>query len=533
MTAFLKTYSFAIASGVVLGLCFPGWHLYPLAWTVLVPLFVRCWNHTPREAASHFFLAGMSFYLILLQWLMSNVYWAGGWAFWGYVGLCVIMSTYWSFLGALWVYIRAASPRIPAVLALALLWVAMEYLQATAFTGFGWGALGYSQGRDLYLAQWAALGGVSLISGVLVLVNALLAGAIVESKRRGVRLAAAVAIAACAHGIGYVMTAPAQYDEQPYQVGLLQADFPLEMKWDPEYTLDMVANAAGKSRVLDQTTPLSLMVWPESLIMDDVEAAGIFQEVQSLTRDIEAPLFAGTHRTDRELGGAMNSSVLIEVDGSVAGFYDKIHLAPFGEYVPLSTWLPFVSKVVPAIGDIKAGSESATFDAGGRRIGPLICFEVLFAPMAARLAEDGADLLVVITNLGWFGSSSAVSQELEVARMRAIETRIPVAHCANTGISGMFDPYGRFSLIDVYFDGHGNAYRIADVDQEATRMHRLGGVLPAALPAPHPFPLGPWLVPRLMLLAASVLAVAAVVLRRTAGRRGRASEPTSKPVRQN
>ncbi|MCC6491052.1 MAG: apolipoprotein N-acyltransferase [Candidatus Hydrogenedentes bacterium] len=532
MTAFFKTYSLSIASGVVLALCFPGWHLYPLAWAILVPLLVRCWSCSPRQAAGHFFLAGMSFYLVLLQWLMSNVYWAGGWAFWGYAGLCIIMSLYWALLGTVWVYVRGTSPRVPAAAVLALLWMAMEFLQATAFTGFGWGALGYSQGKDLYLIQWAALGGVSLVSGILVLVNALLAGVVAERRFCMMRLTAAAAIAAGVHGAGYLLAKPALYGDLPFQVGLLQADFPLEMKWDPEYTVDMVANAAEKSRMLDQSTPVSLVVWPESLIMDDVEVPEILEEIQSLTRDIEAPLFAGTHRTNRDTSGSMNSSVLVEADGTVADFYDKIHLAPFGEYVPLSEWLPFISKVVPAIGDIEAGTVPKTLQTGKRRIGPLICFEVLFAPMAARLRDEGADLLVVITNLGWFGSSSAVSQELEVARLRAVETRLPLAHCANTGISGMFDPYGRFSLIDIYFDGHGNAYRMADIGPEATRMHRLGGVLPAALPAPHPLPIGPWLAPRAALLASAVLVAGALVSRRARGKRA-AGEHASSPRQDN
>ncbi len=511
MMSFLKTYVVAIASGALLALCFPTYHLFPLAWVALIPLFCRVWNSTPRQSAGQFFLAGFAFYLVLLQWLMSNVFWAGGWAFWGYVALSAIMALFWAVEGWAWIHMKQVLPRIPPVLTLALLWGAVEHLQSFAFTGFGWGALGYSQGSDLSLLQWACLGGVPLISAILVAVNGLIAGAIVQRERRFPRAAAAALILIGVHAFGWLLLAPADYGEKPYRVGMLQADFPLEMKWDPEYTLDMVQNAAAKSRMLAQTGPVDLFVWPESLIMDDIDSPPILDEVQRLTRDTHAALLTGAERTDSETGGSLNSSELVSAKGELVDYYDKIHLAPFGEYVPLSAYLPFISKVVPAIGDIEPGKTPKVFAVDGRTLGPLICFEVLFAPMSAYLRSEGADLLVVMTNLGWFGASSAIEQELEIARVRAVETRLPLAHCANTGITGMFDPWGRFTLIDTYFDGRGNMYRLGNVTPAETRMNRLGGILPAARPGPHPFPPGPRLVPNVMLVLVSLLAIAAAI----------------------
>ncbi len=506
MMSFLKTFGYAVLSGSLLALAFPGYHLFPLAWFVLAPVLARVWTMPARAAAAQFFIAGVAFYLVLLQWLMANVYWAGGWAFFGYVALSAILALFWAAAGWGWVRIRESIPRCPPALLLAVLWTAMEHVQSFAFTGFGWGALGYSQGKDLPLLQWAALGGVSLVSLLLILSNALIAGAIVEKQFRFPRLTTVIALLAVAHTVGWLLMKEAQYDDPPYNVGLLQADFPLEMKWDPEYTVDMVENAAAKSRMLAQNAPVDLFVWPESLVMDDIDSPPIYREVQSLVLDTEAALLAGTHRSDSDTGGSLNSSHLVAPDGTLVDSYDKIHLAPFGEYVPLSEYLPFISKVVPAIGDIQAGTTQKVLKAGDRTIGPLICFEVLFAPMSAHLRAEGADLLVVMTNLGWFGASSALEQELEIARVRAVETRLPVAHCANTGITGMFDPWGRFSLVDTYFDGRGNMYRLGDVDAAETRMHRLGGVLPAALPASHPFPPAPLLVPNVLLGIVSLLA---------------------------
>jgi apolipoprotein N-acyltransferase len=511
MMSFLKNYAIAVASGVLLAVAFPDYHVYPLAWLALAPVIWRTWNLTPRQTAGHFFVAGFSFYLILLHWLMSNVYWAGGWAFWGYVALAIVMALFWAVAGWAWAHLRSVLPWCPAALTLAVLWGAMEHLQSFAFTGFGWGGIGYSQGKDLPLLQLAALGGVSLLSAVIVAGNALIASILGERQRRLTRALVACMLVALAHAVGWLLLDSAEYGDDPYTVGLLQSDFPLEMKWDPEYTVDMVQNAAQKSRMLDQIKPVDLFIWPESLIMDDIDSPQILPVIQSLTLDTEAALLAGTHRSDRDSGGSLNSSHLVAHDGSLVDYYDKIHLAPFGEYAPLSNYLPFISKVVPAIGDIQPGTIPKVFTVDGRTLGPLICFEVLFSPMSARLRSEGADLLIVMTNLGWFGASSAIGQELEIARVRAVETRLPLAHCANTGITGMFDPWGRFTLVDTYFDGRGNAYQLGAVSPADTRMHRLGGVLPAALPGPHLFPLGPRLVPNVLLAIVCILAIWAAI----------------------
>ena len=127
--------------------------------------------------------------------------------------------------------------------------------------------------------------------------------------------------------------------------------------------------------------------------------------------------------------------------------------------------------------------------------------------MAERLRQQGADFLVVITNLGWFGTSNAIGQELEIARMRAIETRLPLVHCANTGITGVFDPWGRFSIADVYFADASTAYKVAIGNRYDTVMHRFGGVFALADPASRVWDAGPRVVPNVF-LALSILAVA-------------------------
>jgi apolipoprotein N-acyltransferase len=441
---------------------------------------------------------------------MTNVYWAGGWAFWGYIALCLIMAAYWGVLGLAWAWLQRHLSRVPCWLSLPVLWAAMEFFQARLFSGFGWGSLAYTQGRDLALLQWAVVGGAPLVAAILILANGLVARALLERHKHFIYLPAALALLIGTHAVGWVLLGDPDYEAMPFNVGIVQPAFPLEMKWDPEYSVDMVANTTEKSQVLDENFDVDLFVWPESLVMDAIERREIAQLLSSLTRETGSSLYTGSQRT--EAGQYFNSSYLFDENGDIVDHYDKLHLAPFGEYVPFGEHVPFIQRVVPAISDITPGTAQRVFAVGERRFGPLICFEVLFAPMAERLRRNGADFLVVITNLGWFGSSSAIPQELEIARVRAVETRLPLIHCANTGISGVFDPWGRFEGLDTRMDRSG-VYRRYVVEPGETIGSRWMGTLPVALPAIRPIPHGPLLFPWLAVTAAFLFVATALLLR--------------------
>lgn len=508
MKTFVRTYAPAAASGFLLALAFPPWGVFPLAWGALVPLLLKARRLERRGAFLHFTIGGWVFNLFLLNWLMTNVYWVGGWAFWGYLLLSLALALFWGGVGWAWAWIRARAPRAGGALSLSVFWVVMEFLHAHLFTGFGWGAVAYSQGPSLPLAQWAAAGGVPLVSAAVVLLNALIALAISEKGRwRFVRIAAAAAILVIGYGGGLLLLDDPDYTSMPLNAGIVQADFPLEMKWDFEYSGEMVRNMAEKSQRLAEYTPVDLFVWPEASIMKDIETPAIFNKIKALTQKTGVPLFAGAVRFNRETKGHPNSSFLIDPQGRIVDYYDKVHLAPFGEYVPFAKYVPFIKKIVPAIGSVEPGTELKVMETSGRCFGPLICFEVLFSELAEQLRERGADFLVVITNLGWFGSSAAIPQEFELARMRAIETRLPLVHCANTGISGVFDPWGRFTGITSSFDQTGRYLKFPEeASPRQLIMRRLAGALPVPAPGKRPIPYGPPVFPWMMLAAAVALA---------------------------
>lgn len=488
------TYIPSLVSAILLAWSFPAFHWHWLAWVALVPLLWRTAFLSPGKAAVHFYLCGHLFHTLTLQWLWANIFWAGGWAIIGQQFLCVGLSLCWAAVGFIWCLAHTRSSRLGGALCFAGLWVGLELFQSRAFSGFGWCALGYTQGPNLLAAQWAAVGGVGLVSFFIVLVNALLALALWRPEMRWQRLAAIPLLLALVHGTGYLLLKEADYGGAPFQVGVMQPNFSQEMKWDPAYDYEMLQRTAQMTRDLAAVRPVDLMVWPEALIVRHFENP-VFKDALAQTAvDSGAYVFTGAARDDYATSKNYNSSALITPEGNLAGVYDKVRLAAFGEYVPLETYLPFLAHI--AFGGVSAGEKQVTLPVKDRDIGPLICFEVLFAHMAEKLRNAGAEVLVVVTNLAWFGGSSAIPQELEIARMRAIETRLPLVHSANTGISGVFDPYGRFSVVRYTVSSEGKLVDWGDkVRPRHVMMRRFLGDFPLSAPAKRPLPGGPVFFP--------------------------------------
>ena len=510
MKTFLRRHWAVLTAAIGLTLAFPATNLFPLAWVALVPLFARAPGQSTRETTRDFFFTGVLLHWAVLHWVLVQIYWAGGWVFLGWIAAGIYYGGWWAAFGFLWHWSSRRITYVPAALLAGVLWITLEHLQVQRFMEFGSGSLlAYTQGPNASIAQWAAIGGAPLIGGIIVGFNALLGQAIHSPKRRLALIGGAAVLILVVHGVGYSMLRPANYDE-PYRVGMIQADFPVEMKHDPEYTFDMIENAAAKSRVLAEQEDFDLLIWPEALVMRDYADPRVIAIVKQLVADIDRPLYSGSQRNDRD--EAFNSSFLIEPNGEFSGNYDKIHLMAFGEYVPFGRLLPFVTQFV---GDMSRGVEPKVLSAAGREFGPLICFEVVFPEMARDLRNRGADFLVVVTNLGWFGNSIAIPLEFEISRFRAIETRLPLVHSANTGISGVFDPYGRFDLINGLVTGDGRYFEIdPEIPPRATVMQRLVGALPVPAAARSVFPAGPIVIPWACVALSVVAVIVTALLRR-------------------
>lgn len=527
MRALLFPVGLPLLSGVLLALCFPSPHLYWLAWVALCPVaYASAKSPGIRRAALQWFVTSWVFHTLLLQWLFANVYWAGGWAILGQQLLVVALSLFWGGLGGVWAWLYGKRPQWAPVV-LALLFVSVEWLHANSFSGFGWSALAYSQGPDLPLLQMAALGGTALVALPIVYMNAALTHFFSRGPWRLAHLGAAALLAVACHGAGAMMMGVADTTSHPWRAGIFQSDYTNEMKWDGEYTLDMIERAVRHSTRLEEFEPVDLMVWPEALVMHDFQHPQVFGWLKEYATQQNTALYTGTVRYEGNKN--FNSSVLVGPDGEVAGVYDKVHLAPFGEYVPFENLIPFVQQVVQS--SVDKGEGQKVLQSGPATIGPLICFEVLFAPMSQALRAMGAQSLVVITNLAWFGQSAAILQELEIARVRSIEARLPLLHASNTGISGMFDPWGRFKSIDSWATFDGKLSQREDTGDATALAHRRAlGAFDVPAPAALPLPGGPVWVPVGLMVLTFVAVILLAMPRRRAVAPELAPAPPAKPA---
>ena len=470
----IKTYGPAACSAALLCMAFPSWSFYPLAWIALIPLLWKTSSLPPAQAAKHFLLFGWLTHAFLLRWVLIHVFWVGGWAMLGNVLLALYYGLFWGVLGFSWRWIGTRLPKLPAALLIAVLWAGLEQIQTIPIVTYGCvGSLAYSQGPDLALLQLTALGGTALVAFVIVLSNAGIAMAIANKSYRLPHVLASALVLGAAHGIGAAMIGTTEYSDDPLTVGIFQSNFSIEMKHDPEYREEMIEIAAERSLVLDAHESIDLMLWPEALIMNSSYSPTVQEIISGFTEKADARLFTGAARHD---GASYNSSYYIDTDGSLLGTYDKMRLAPFGEYVPFGDTIPFLGAILGNAGSLAAGEVAETYDIHDRRFGPLICFEVFFPSMSQKLIAKEADSLVVVTNLAWFGVSHLVLQEFHVARIRAIENRVPLIHASNTGISGVFDPYGRFKGMKGIVDQSGTYRSLReDLRPQDTIQHRLVG----------------------------------------------------------
>ena len=235
---------------------------------------------------------------------------------------------------------------------------------------------------------------------------------------------------------------------QPIRVGLVQGNVPQAQKWDPAYRTAIIERYIALSRDAIGSGA-QLVLWPEAStpFFFDIDAA-LAEPIRRLARESRTPFVIGTDQyepakpPDRP-ERFFNSAVLIGPDGRTRDSYQKIHLVPFGEFVPFKRLLFFVGPLIQAVSDFSHGERLTVFEVEGTRFSVAICYEVIYAGLARDFVNNGSQLLTTITNDAWFGRSSAASQHFEQAGIRAVEQGRYLVRSANTGISGGFDPYGR------------------------------------------------------------------------------------------
>jgi apolipoprotein N-acyltransferase len=335
---------------------------------------------------------------------------------------------------------------------LACYWVALEYLKAHLITGFPWCLLGYSQYEHLHIIQLADLFGVYGISFLIVLVNGLIFRISLRPPRRNGRvlkweLPVAVLLLAGAWIYGHYQISGTQSDGQagrPVKAAVVQANIDQSVKWDPAYQEETIETYYRLSRSARSFHP-ELIVWPETALPFFFQDHPRFSPaIISLADESGAVLVFGSPAYKRHQRAVRyyNRAYMIVPHSRDILYYDKNHLVPFGEYVPLKQYVPFIRRLVEAAGDFAQGENLKPLKTGGLSLGVLICFEAIFPELARALARDGANLFVNITNDAWFGRTSAPYQHLSMAVFRAIENHRPMIRAANTGFSVFIGPTG-------------------------------------------------------------------------------------------
>ena len=447
MRAHLAQAALLVGSAGVLGLAFPRTDWDGGAWIALVPLLIVALSSRPRLAFAWGWLFGTVFFLVLLRWLtftfrtFSTIPWPLTW------GPTLLLAA-WCGL-----YVAAVSGvvawlarrRSPAwALATApLLWVGAEWLRAHLLGGFPWGTLGYSQHLRLPVIQVAELGGVHAVSLVLVAVNAALAGAFVLTWQRaltGLGVGAAVVVATLGFGAWRLQEPPAPGQAT---VAIMQPAIEQPLKWDPDHATIVLRIYHELTRQAGAERP-QLIVWPETAAPTVLRRdPALLASLVAMSGEMKVPLLVGSIDVlDGRPQRVTNTAFLVGERG-IVGRYDKIHLVPFGEYVPLSGVIGFVRGWAEFIADLEPGSRAVVFPGPPTPFGVVICYEGIFPDLFREFVNNGARMMVNMTNDGWFGRTSGPEQHLAMYPFRAVEHRIAVVRAANTGVSAFIAPTGQ------------------------------------------------------------------------------------------
>jgi apolipoprotein N-acyltransferase len=453
----------AAAAGAGLTAAFPGIGAWYAAWGALALLLFAIRGAGPREGFLLGLLAGLVHYLSLLYWLAPTMQMYGGLAPGVSVAALILLSVYLSVYPALFSWMLTGICRRPAALAALapVFWVGLEYARSRAFSGFPWALAGYSQYGRLDLIQIADVLGVYGVSGLIVLSNAVLCllllrlsgnrwqGAAITGRTAGawlLLLAAAVGAALIYGGLRRGHLEQRMAEAETLEVAVVQGNIEQVLKWDKAFRSRSLEKYFTLSRRAKREHAPALIVWPETAAPFYFNYEADFREdLLETVAGITTSFLIGAPSV--ETGGErtvyFNSAYLVTPAGKVAGQYDKVHLVPFGEYVPFHRWLPFIETLVAQVGNFEAGTIGNTLSFRGTRIGMLICYESIFPRLSAEMTENGAGFLVNITNDAWFGKTAAPLQHFSMAVFRAVENRRALVRAANTGISGFIDPVGR------------------------------------------------------------------------------------------
>jgi apolipoprotein N-acyltransferase len=461
----------AISSGLLCTACFPPFNQSWLCWIALTPLIAAVWfsgRNSRRRWLRNLalgYVAGVVFFTAAFSWFGSlGVLYENFWL----RGLSLLLSVYLGLNFAFWSwFIGLIAPgdflrswrNLQTAFLAAVAWVAHEWVRGWLFSGFGWNGLGVALHGNWPLIQIAEFSGVTGLSFVIAFANIIAVTTPLrlfrEAQTRQVRphfdltLTLAGIVGLLAFGL---YSAQNRAPAKTLRVAAVQADIPQHEKFDPQFSAQIFERFARLSEIaLRSSSPPDLLVWPESSMPDPVRDLNTESSdfVIKFSASSKTDLLLGT--LDVEDGRDYNAAVLISGGTQQMQIYRKVHLVPFGEYIPLRHSFPLfaavASKWVP--GDFDSGKDYTVFRLTNSdvQIAPLICFEDTVGDLARQFVLKGANLLVDVTNDAWFLRSAGSRQHLANAIFRCVETRRPMVRAANTGVTCFVNEFGRVTQI--------------------------------------------------------------------------------------
>ena len=464
-----KNISLALLSGILLVLIFPKFNLSFLAWVALIPLFLALEGRSLKESFSLGFLSGLVSFMGILYWIFPTIVSSGESKLLGFISLLFLSSYLAIYYGLFCLLFRYASSKIihyTFILFFApALWVSLELLRAYLLSGFPWALLGYSQWNFPSIIQISEFTGVYGVSFLIVMVNIVLTQAgrsfgffreegmvsKAEFKKSALPLALSVVVFLSCLVYGLITIPGESFTESRnspeeksiLRIALLQGNIDQYMKWDKKYER-MIKETYGElvERVAKDNP--QLIIWPETALPGYLKRESQLQEwVEKVVSKTNAYHIVGS--PEYREGDYYNAAFLISPRGEILGEYDKMHLVPFGEIVPLRPILsPFIG-VLSELGDFSPARERKLLHTPFGSFAVLICWEGIFPHLVRKFVKDGTDYLANITNDAWFLKTAAPFQHFVASIFRAVENRVSVIRVANTGVSGFIDQYGRIT----------------------------------------------------------------------------------------
>jgi len=459
-----KEFFLVLLSGLLLTCSFPKVGADRVAWFALVPMLLALKDLQIGGAFRVGLATGAVHYLTLLYWLIPMMETYGRIPLW--LGACII------FLFALYLglYLAVLSAILKkfcirpfhVLMMVPVLVVSFEYLRTFLFSGFPWGLLGYSQYRHLFLIQVSDLTGVYGVSFLVAWVNGALFLLLLHfiHERWGDLPISKTTVFGSASLTAVLLAAVLLYGKQRIEtmdeiqsnatsatISVIQGNIDQSKKWDAAYQQATVDQYLRLSQSASSESP-ELVVWPETatpFYFLSRYRMDLTRRIQERIKKSGACFLVGSPSYERNDGRIeyYNSAYLLNPEGNPIGKYNKVHLVPYGEYIPLKKWFPFLGKLTAQVGDFTSGKKGSILTWRENGIGIQICFEVIFPDLVRAMAKNKAALFVNVTNDAWFGTSSGPYQHFSMTIFRSVENKRALVRSANTGISGFIDPCGR------------------------------------------------------------------------------------------